>query len=38
MSEIWVISDTHFNHTNIIQYCGRPFGNSHMMDEYMKAP
>jgi len=30
---IWVTSDTHFNHTNIIQYCGRPFGNSELMNE-----
>lgn len=32
---IWVISDTHFNHTNIIGYCDRPFINSKEMDEKM---
>lgn len=32
---IWLISDTHFNHNNIIQYCGRPFGNAELMNEYM---
>lgn len=32
---IWIISDTHFNHTNIIRYCDRPFSNSKEMDECM---
>lgn len=32
---IWVISDTHFNHANIIDYCDRPFKNAHEMDMQM---
>lgn len=31
--DIWFISDTHFFHDNIIQYCGRPFANSDLMNE-----
>jgi calcineurin-like phosphoesterase family protein len=33
MHEKWFISDTHFFHENIIQYCGRPFANADMMNE-----
>jgi len=35
MAEIFVISDTHFFHNNIIQYCGRPFGSAGRMNEFM---
>lgn len=29
----WFISDTHFSHTNIIRYTGRPFASSDEMNE-----
>lgn len=35
MRNIWVISDTHFGHENIIGYCGRPFQDARHMDEML---
>lgn len=29
---IWVTSDTHFNHENIIKFCNRPFGDAKEMN------
>ena len=32
-SRVFFTSDTHFNHTNIIRYCDRPFKNTDEMNE-----
>lgn len=33
MGNLFFTADTHFNHTNIIRYCDRPFDNVHEMNE-----
>lgn len=32
---LFVVSDTHFGHENIISYCNRPFADAQEMDEAM---
>ncbi|WP_052302986.1 2'-5' RNA ligase family protein [Archaeoglobus veneficus] len=32
---IWLISDTHFDHKNIIKYCGRPFVDVREMNQVL---
>lgn len=32
----WIISDTHFGHSNIISYCNRPFKNADHMNTVMR--
>lgn len=34
---VFVTSDTHFGHSNIIRYCNRPFANANEMDKGMIA-
>lgn len=35
MSKVWLISDNHFNHQKIIEYCNRPFKTVEQMNEEM---
>lgn len=35
--KVFFTSDTHFNHTNIIQFCQRPFKNADEMNEVIMA-
>lgn len=32
---VWLIGDAHFDHTNIIKYCNRPFVSTKEMNEYI---
>lgn len=35
MADYWFTADNHFNHANIIEYCGRPWETAALMDEAM---
>ncbi len=36
MSKVWLISDTHFNHKKIIEYCGRPIDHELLLLSSMR--
>lgn len=33
IANLFIVSDTHFSHKNIIKFCGRPFANADEMNE-----
>lgn len=35
MVNVYIVSDTHFGHANIIRYCNRPFADAREMDAAM---
>ena len=35
--DVWVWSDIHFGHHNIIRYCGRPFPNTTLMNQCLEG-
>lgn len=42
-ARVWMTSDLHFNHANVIQYCNRPFANvtemnQHLLSQVRKIP